>query len=204
MYYADFLKMHRLADLNRVDLLWEQVGSISYVSLISGGSRNFKTGGRGPGAVEFLGFGGLFLCPLHTYPMFCSECRDQSTYCKHCMMARIKVYACYTVRIYKNKPPTNFKQGGARPARRCWIRLCLFKWRYLNLLHFESERRFNSDENRFYCISRFLDICHKKVCLTKPHRIYSVFHSSTYKDRRRSKGCCLWRLSQPGAQISPL
>ena len=90
---------------------------------ISGGSRNFKTGGRGSGAVEFLGFGGLFWCPLHTYPMFCSECRDQSTYCKHCMMATIKVYAYYTVRIYKNKPPTNFKQGGAHPARRCCIRL---------------------------------------------------------------------------------
>ena len=33
-----------------------------------GGSRNFKTGGRGPGAVEFLGLG-FALMPLYTYPM---------------------------------------------------------------------------------------------------------------------------------------
>ena len=37
----------------------------------SGGSRNFKIGRRGPGAVEFLGLG-FVLRPLHTYayPMF--------------------------------------------------------------------------------------------------------------------------------------
>ena len=29
------------------------------------------------------------------------------------MMDTIKVYACYTVKIYKYKPPKNFKQGGA-------------------------------------------------------------------------------------------
>ena len=36
------------------------------------------------------------------------------------MMATIKAYACYTVKIYKNKPILNFKQG----VRRSWIRLC--------------------------------------------------------------------------------
>ena len=35
----------------------------------SGGFRNFKTGERGPGAVEFLGLG-VVLMPLHTYPKF--------------------------------------------------------------------------------------------------------------------------------------
>ena len=35
---------------------------------ISSGSRNFKTGGRGPGALEFLGLG-FVMMPLHTYPM---------------------------------------------------------------------------------------------------------------------------------------
>ena len=34
----------------------------------SGGSRNFKMGGRGPGAVEFFGLG-FVLMPLQTYPM---------------------------------------------------------------------------------------------------------------------------------------
>ena len=36
--------------------------------IASSGSRNFKTGGRGPGAVEFLGLG-FVLMPLHTYSM---------------------------------------------------------------------------------------------------------------------------------------
>ena len=31
-------------------------------------------------------------------------------------MTTIKVYACFTVKIYKNKPPKKFKQGGS-PAR---------------------------------------------------------------------------------------
>ena len=37
-----------------------------------GGSRNFKTRGRGPGAVEFLN-PGFALMPIHTYPMFLLE-----------------------------------------------------------------------------------------------------------------------------------
>ena len=32
------------------------------------------------------------------------------------MLTKIKVYACYTVKIYKNKPPTFFKTGAS--ARR--------------------------------------------------------------------------------------
>ena len=39
------------------------------VDNISGGCRNCKTGGRGPGAVELLGIG-FVLMPLHTYPIF--------------------------------------------------------------------------------------------------------------------------------------
>ena len=39
-----------------------------HIVIISGGSRNFKTGGRGPGAVKFLGLA-FVLTPLHTYPM---------------------------------------------------------------------------------------------------------------------------------------
>ena len=35
------------------------------------------------------------------------------------------IYACYPVKIYKNKPPKMFKPGGARPARRSWIRLLI-------------------------------------------------------------------------------
>ena len=32
------------------------------------------------------------------------------------MIAIIKFYACYTVKIYKNKPQINFKKGGALGA----------------------------------------------------------------------------------------
>ena len=38
----------------------------------SGRSMNFKTGGRGPGAAEFLDLK-FALIPLHTYPMFLLE-----------------------------------------------------------------------------------------------------------------------------------
>ena len=33
------------------------------------------------------------------------------------MLTKIKVYACYTVKIYKNKPQLFFKPGGGRPRR---------------------------------------------------------------------------------------
>ena len=35
-----------------------------------------------------------------------------------------EVYACYAVKVLKNKPLKNFKQGGARPVRRRLIRRC--------------------------------------------------------------------------------
>ena len=35
----------------------------------SGGSSNFKSGGRGPGGLDFLGLG-FVLMPLHTYYVF--------------------------------------------------------------------------------------------------------------------------------------
>ena len=57
------------------------------INVVSGGSINFKTGG----AVELLGLWG-FLCP------FTQTVRIVN---KHCMLTKIKVYACYTVRIYK-------------------------------------------------------------------------------------------------------
>ena len=44
-----------------------QADHMNYDAGISGGFRNIKTGGRGPGAVEFLGLG-FVLMPLHTYP----------------------------------------------------------------------------------------------------------------------------------------
>ena len=39
------------------------------------------------------------------------------------MLTSISAYACYTVKIKKNKPPKKFKRGGAVLVRRSWIRL---------------------------------------------------------------------------------
>ena len=33
-------------------------------------------------------------------------------YPKHCLLTKIKVYACYTVKIYKSKPVIFFQNGG--------------------------------------------------------------------------------------------
>ena len=80
----------------------------------SGGSRNFKTGGRGPGAVEFLG-SGVCLMPLHTYPFFCSESKERNTYCKHCMLTIIKENPSYTYsQNYQKQTPRTFSNRGAR------------------------------------------------------------------------------------------
>ena len=43
--------------------------------------------------------------------MFCSESKEQNTYCNNCMMATIKVNACYTVKSYKNKLRKNSNRG---------------------------------------------------------------------------------------------
>ena len=54
------------------------------------------------------------LMPLQTYPMFCSERREQSTYCKHCMMAAIKVYGILRViqsNFTNTNPPKNSNRG---------------------------------------------------------------------------------------------
>ena len=82
--------------------------------LTSGGSRNFKTGGRGLGAVEFLG-SGFVLMPFQTYPMFYSESREQSTYCKHCMMATIK-YMRIMQSKFTNTTPQKIQTGGRAPV----------------------------------------------------------------------------------------
>ena len=70
---------------------------------ISSGSRNFKTEGHGPGAVESLGMR-FVLMPLHTIPyVFVARVVNKT---------KIKVYACYTVKINKNKPVFFSKRGG--------------------------------------------------------------------------------------------
>ena len=73
------------------------------------------------------------LMPIHTYPMFCSESREQSAYVKHCLMDTIEVYACYTVKILNTTPPQkkkNSKRGaraGAGSAFACTLSCtCIF------------------------------------------------------------------------------
>ena len=80
----------------------------------SGGSRNFKTVSRGPCAVEFLGSGVCFDAPFtHTLCFVVRVENKVLTYFKHCMMAATTVYACYTVKCYKNEPPKYCKRGRA-------------------------------------------------------------------------------------------
>ena len=38
--------------------------------------------------------------------------RESNSYCTHCMWTTIKLYACYAIKLYKNKPKKYFKQGG--------------------------------------------------------------------------------------------
>ena len=96
---------------------------------ISGGSRNFKSGGRGPVAVEFLGLWFFFYAPFtHT---LCFVVRVEN---KVHIVNIVLRQQLMLLRVYKYNPAKNFKQGGARPARRCWIRL----WVCLNLLRLHA------------------------------------------------------------------
>ena len=67
------------------------------------------------GAVEFLGSEVCCDAPfIHTL------CREQNTYCKHCMMASVKVYACYAVKIKKFKQGARARRVGAGSAWSGW------------------------------------------------------------------------------------
>ena len=48
------------------------------------------------------GMWGFFWCPP-PIPMFFSDSREWSKYCKHCMVTSMKVYACNTVKTKQNK-----------------------------------------------------------------------------------------------------
>ena len=95
-----------------------------------------KPGARGPGAVEFLRSAVWFCAPSHIPLFFLVIVKNKINIVNNVWW--LNVYACYTVKIYKNKPQINFKQGGARPTRRSWIRLWIFHvemvskyiWRY--------------------------------------------------------------------------
>ena len=39
------------------------------------------------------------------------------------MMTKIKVYSCYTVKIYKKQTPKKFKQGAAQSWIRLWSKI---------------------------------------------------------------------------------
>ena len=51
---------------------------------------------------RILGVSELFWCPFTLTLWYCSKSSDNITYCKHCMLTSIKVYAYYTVNIYNN------------------------------------------------------------------------------------------------------
>ena len=93
--------------------------------------QEFQNRGTRSRSGRILGVWVLLWCPFTHIVCFCSESGEWDTYCKHCMLTTTKENACYTVKIFKNKLPKIFKQGGARPVRRSWIRLCslpALKW----------------------------------------------------------------------------
>ena len=64
---------------------------------------------------RIFGSGVCFDAPLHIPYRFLSENSEYNTYGKHCLSTTIKVYACYTIKILKNKPP-KFQTGGRAPG----------------------------------------------------------------------------------------
>ena len=45
-------------------------------------------------------------------------CTESHTYCMHCMLTTIKLYACCAVKLYKNKPK-NISNGGGGIKQIC-------------------------------------------------------------------------------------
>ena len=60
-----------------------------------------KPWGAVPALQNYQGLRFVLYAPFNTYSMVFSEKKEQSTYCKHCLMDTIEVYAYYTVKIYK-------------------------------------------------------------------------------------------------------
>ena len=68
-----------------------------------------------------------------------------------------KVYACYFVKIFKNKPFKIFKQGGVRPVRRHWIHLWINIYLFCGMFFLKVLKLMKNVHCHFYklmdCIS---------------------------------------------------
>ena len=101
-----------------------QKSSFGDIVPLSGKSRNFRTGVRGPVAIEFLGFGDCFDAPSYIPYIFLQWDRVEN-------MIHIINIACWLqlkkmhLKFTTTHPPhtQKIKQGGAGPS---WIRLCLY------------------------------------------------------------------------------
>ena len=95
--------------------------------------QNRGGGGAITGRKNFGGVG-IVLLPLHKIYLFVVRVENERN------IVNIHVdYAWYVVKVYKNNP-LFFKQGGARPVRRSWIRLCwccLFGLMKMLIQHFD-------------------------------------------------------------------
>ena len=67
---------------------------------------------KGGSAVEFLGF---VLMPLHILYVFVARVMNKIHNVSIFYWLKIKLYTCYTVNIYKNKPVYFFQKGGGVP-----------------------------------------------------------------------------------------
>ena len=78
------------------------------------------------GTVEFLRSGGCFDAPSHIPYGFAVRVEGKlniNIKLQTLFVDSMKVYTCYAVIIYKNKPPKHFKKGDACRVRPPWIRL---------------------------------------------------------------------------------
>ena len=82
-------------------IYWANTGTLSAVLLA-----------RCPQMTIILGIWELFRCSFTHTLYTCSQIRESNTHCTHCMLTSIKLYACYAVKLYKNKTKNIFQTGG--------------------------------------------------------------------------------------------
>ena len=83
--------------------------------------QEFQNRGSGPGTIEFLGSEICFDAPLTHTLCFVVRVENKLHFVKYSRIIQSK--------FTKTTPPQKkIKQGCARPARRCWIRLWVSRW----------------------------------------------------------------------------
>ena len=113
------------------------------------------------------------------------------------MLTKIKVYACYTVKIHKNKPQFFFSNRGARPVRWSWIRL-LFQ--ILRKKQFSCKYPSILNCIQMQCINSFLNIQARKLKTRhfsyRSDRLVQFMHTCITRDNLNSRFLAAHRQNQ--------